>query len=136
MVPPSSFGSVLKVTTMAHILAREVCQTSPCDTQTFHIHRPCQRCGKQDATLEPRQYPQNRAVALFCQDCGGLNRDKNGRLFIPHRELLAVGIDPDALPKVRHPDDADGFLAETADLWPGATVIRDTRPNSISEGPL
>jgi hypothetical protein len=45
-------------------------------------------------------YPLNRAVSWRCLTCDGLIRSR-GRLFIPHREIRACGIDPDLLPEVR-----------------------------------
>lgn len=63
------------------------------------VCRPCQRCGLSEATLELRRYPLNRAAAWFCISCEGLNRSR-GRLFIPHSEIRAGGIDPDRLPLV------------------------------------
>jgi hypothetical protein len=57
----------------------------------------CESCGNTLAVL--RRYHANRAVAWFCTRCNGLVRS-NGRLFIPHHELRACGIDPDLLPEV------------------------------------
>jgi hypothetical protein len=58
---------------------------------------PCPQCGPSIGTL--RSYPLNRAVAWFFAGCGGLIRERN-RLFIPHAELRASGIDPDRLPEI------------------------------------
>jgi hypothetical protein len=112
-------------------------ERAPQAQKIVRVRRPCSRCGQPKATLELRRYPTNHPVAWQCAGCLGLNRSRpeaGNKLFIPHRELRGFGIDPDSLPEIIRPDAADEFLKETADLWPGAVITRDTRPNGVGEG--
>jgi len=68
------------------------------DPQLIARTRHCESCGNTLAAL--RRYPATRAVAWFCTRCNKLIRSR-GRLFVPHYELRACGIDPDNLPEVR-----------------------------------
>jgi hypothetical protein len=135
------FGSVLRSTTMALISAKysrqgRLTSERPRDLRIDQVCRQCARCGQANAILELRRYPGNNAVGLFCTRCNGLNRDVRGNLFIKHERLRSRKIEPSTLPRVSQGDSADEFLSETANLFPGAVITRDTRPNGVDEGEL
>jgi hypothetical protein len=59
----------------------------------------CDRCDS-ETIAELQRYPSNNAVALRCLVCNRAIR-QGGKLFVPHHELRALGIDPSTLPEVR-----------------------------------
>jgi hypothetical protein len=70
------------------------------EPRTIFRQITCPEC-RRDRMASLQRYPRNRAVAWRCLTCDALIRDRKGRIFVPHHELRACGIDPDNLPPVR-----------------------------------
>jgi hypothetical protein len=59
----------------------------------------CRHC-ETETLAELRRYESNNAVGLICLTCNRIV-PCGGKLFVPHRELRALGIDPSTLPEAR-----------------------------------